>query len=400
MKAGQKANGSNGLQNSLFPMDVMYITQGEGDSFSHGNAKAIDYIQMTKSGQRTYRAPYYAPADVTLIHKGSDGAGVAWATDNEVNTPIGKTKLVYMVWHDNDASSMSIGTKKKQGELLGHTGTAGNVTGDHLHMEIYTGSAFDKSRAIHNWEGVFVNDTEMVNTYNYNWLTTDDNTGSINGSCPAGDGTFQLNEKVNAKVRSYEPMMRAECEKQGIPQAVIPLLALMMVESGGEGGDPMQSSESAGLPMNTIKDPYASIVQGVKHFKESLETSKQYGVDIWTTFQQYNYGIGYAKYISTRGGVNTIALAKEYSRTVVAPSLGNTSGIMVPYVNEISIALGETMRYVNGGNFLYAFMIQYYTTGNGSINECGNNTGVTDKDKNNKKIYELLMCDALNGWKW
>lgn len=402
MKEGQKSVGANGKQNSMFPMDVMYITQGESGDFSHSKAKAIDYIHLTKSGVRTRQAWYYAPADMTVINQGS--AGTMWATDDEVNTPTGTKRMTYMFWHDNNHSNYKVGDKRKQGEKCGQTGTAGFATGDHLHIEVMNGAVFDKSNAIHNWDAFFVNDTEIVVDFGYAWKSTDDQTGIDDGSCtpsvPIGNGTIQLNEKVNVKVRSYENAMRTECTAQGIPDATIPLLALMMVESGGEGGDPMQSSESAGLPMNTIKDPIASIRQGVKHFKESMETSAQYGCDIWTVFQQYNYGIGYAKYVGARGKVNTIALAKEYSRTVVAPSLGNTTGRMVPYVNEISVALGETMRYVNGGNFLYAFMIKYYTTGDGSINSCGgsNEEGKTEHDKQKKQLDDYtswLMGEHL-----
>lgn len=409
MKEGQKSVGKNGKQNSLFPMRNMYITQGADGDFSHRGAKAIDY-QDWSGGVKNLRAPVFAPADVTCILVGSQKDGSAWATDQEVNTPTGVKKLVYMVWHDNDSGQRFVGEKRKQGELMVRTGTAGRVTGDHLHMEIYEGSAFDKSRVIQNWEGVFVNDTERPKDNGYAWVTTNDigdgsGSGIDNGTCtpsvPSGNGTIQLNEKVNAKVRSYEPMMRAECTAQGIPDATIPLLALMMVESGGDGGDPMQSSESAGLPMNTIKDPVASIRQGVKHFKESMETSAQYGCDLWTIFQQYNYGIGYAKYVGSRGKIHTLELSMEYSRTVVAPSLGNTSGIKTPYVNEISVALGVPWRYLNGGNFHYASMIQYYTTGNGAINSCGGSN--TEEGQNEQKtmndLYRLLLSDQLNGWK-
>ncbi|ASU04115.1 morphogenesis protein [Bacillus phage Juan] len=402
MKEGQKSVGANGKQNSMFPMDVMYITQGESGDFSHSKAKAIDYIHLTKSGVRTRRAWYYAPADMTVVNAGS--AGTMWATDDEVNTPTGTKRMCYMFWHDNNHSAYPVGTKRKQGEKCGQTGTAGFATGDHLHIEVMNGAVFDKSNAVHNWDAFFINDTEIVVDFGYAWKTTDDQTGIDNGTCtpsvPVGNGTLQLNEKVNDKVRSYENQMRAECTAQGIPDATIPLLALMMVESGGAGGDPMQSSESAGLPMNTIKDPAASIRQGVKHFKESMETSKQYDCDIWTIFQQYNYGIGYARFIGSRGKKHTLELSMEYSRTVVAPSLGNTTGRTTPYVNEVSVALGVPWRYVNGGNFHYASMIQYYTTGDGAINSCGgDNTGETDKE--NKKLNDYiaqLLSNQVSGW--
>lgn len=409
MKAGQKSVGKNGKQNSLFPMRNMYITQGADGDFSHRNSKAIDYQDWT-GGVKNLRAPVYAPADVTCSHVGTQGDGSAWTTDDVVNTPIGLTRVTYMVWHDNDSPQRFVGEKRKQGELMVRTGTAGRVTGDHLHMEVYKGTTMhDKSQRVQNWELLFVNDTERTKDNGYPWVTTDDvgegsGTGIDDGTCKppsnSGNGTFQLNEKVNAKVRSYEPQMRAECEAQGIPDATIPLLALMMVESGGEGGDPMQSSESAGLPMNTIKDPVQSIRQGVKHFKESLETVKQFDCDIWTVFQQYNYGIGYAKYVGSRGKVHTLELSMEYSRTVVAPSLGNTTGIKVPYVNEISVALGVPWRYLNGGNFHYASMIKYYTTGNGEINSCGGDNTKDPTQQSLDDLYYLLLSDQLNGWKY
>lgn len=400
MKAGQKSNGSNGLQNSLFPMDVMNISQGSDGDFSHKNSKAIDYIHLTRDGVRTKRAPVYAPADVTCSHVGSGRDGSAWTTDKEVNTPSGTMRVTYMVWHDPDSGQRFIGETRKQGDLMVRTGEAGFATGDHLHMEVYKGTTMhDKSQRVQNWELVFVNDTERVKDNGYPWKTTDDSTGSINGSCPSvvGDGTFQLNEKVNDKVRSYEPMMKAECTAQGIPEATIPLLALMMVESEGAGGDPMQSSESAGLPPNTYKDPAQSIRQGVKHFKESLDTVKQFDCDVWTAFQQYNYGIGYARFIGERGKKHTLELSMQYSREKVSP---HKPPIVVPYNNPVAIALGVPWRYLDAGNFHYASMIQWYTTGDGSINSCGENTGVTDTEKASQKLYDLLMCDALNGWKW
>lgn len=412
MKAGQKSVGKNGKQNALHPMKNMYITQGADGDFSHKNSKAIDY-QDWSGGRKNLRAPYYAPFDCEVVHKGTQGDGVVWSSLNEVNTPIGTMYVTIMVWHDNDAPNFRIGEQRKQGDILGRTGTAGRVTGDHLHMEVYKGRGsnafFDKSGRVQNWELLFVNDTERPKDNGYPWVTTDDigdgsGTGIDDGTCQppsnSGNGTFQLNEKVNAKVRSYEPQMRAECEAQGIPDATIPLLALMMVESGGEGGDPMQSSESAGLPMNTIKDPIASIKQGVKHFKESLETVKQYDCDIWTVFQQYNYGIGYARYVGARGKVHTLELSMEYSRAVVAPSLGNTTGIKVPYVNEISLALGVPWRYLNGGNFHYASMIKYYTTGDGSINSCGGDNTKDPVQTGLDDLYHLLLSDQLNGWKY
>ncbi|ALH46483.1 endolysin [Bacillus phage VMY22] len=400
MKAGQKSNGSNGLQNSLFPMDVMWISQGSDGDFSHKNSKAIDYIHLTKAGKRTMRAPVYAPADVTCSHVSGTGAGTAWTTDKEVNTPIGKTRVTYMVWHDNDSPNRHVGEKRKQGEVMVRTGTAGFVTGDHLHLEVYKGTTMhDKSQRVQNWELVFINDTELVKTNNYPWRTTEDSTGSINGSCEIGDGTITLNDRVNGKVLSYKDAMQKECDAQGIGWAVPYLLALMMTESEGAGGDPMQSSESQGWPPNYIKDPMQSIHFGVKHFKEAWTKSQQYKVDVWTTFQEYNFGIGYSKYIGERGGVNTIELAEWYSMNRVSP---HKPPIRTPYSWEGAKAVGKPYRWKDGGNFHYANRVKWYTSGDGSVNPCGEETGVTEEDKGRKKtnnIIRLLLSDQLNGWR-
>ena len=55
-------------------------------------------------------------------------------------------------------------------------------------------------------------------------------------------------------------------KKYKLEQYTDVLIALMQQESRGKGGDPMQSSEAAGLAPNEIEDPKESIIQGVKHF--------------------------------------------------------------------------------------------------------------------------------------
>lgn len=407
MKEGTKSVGSNGKQNSLFPMDVMYITQGESGDFSHAKAKAVDYIWMNKEGKRLREAWYFAPADMTVIQQGSNGT--MWATDNEVNTPTGTKRMCYMFWHDNHHSNYKVGMKRKQGEKCGQTGVSGFATGDHLHIEVMNGANFDKSNAVHNWDAFFINDTEIVVDFGYPWKMADGTTGIDDGSCVppsnSGNGSFDINERVNNKVRALRPIFEAECDRQGVGRDAVPgLMAIAMVESGGDLEDVMQSSESAGLPMNTLGRE-ASIKQGVKHFKESLETTKQYGCDIWTAFQQYNYGIGYARWIGQRGKKHTLELSIEYSRTVVAPSLGNTTGVKVPYNRPEAIEIGYPWRYKDGGNFHYARVLQLYTTGDGSINSCGgsNEEGQTNKDKEKKKLNDYikqLLSDQVNGWNY
>src|SRR6185312_2249089 len=170
MRQGQKSVGDNGLENALFPMDVMYITQGSGGSFSHTGTKAIDFVGWTTSGQLV-RYHYYAPFDCTLYRKTSDNAGVEWRSDNEVNTPIGKRRLTVVCYHDNDVPNMVVGTKKKQGDLIGRTGTAGYATGDHLHLEVFIqGQEWQQPNgSLEIWDSLYVDGTRIYEDFGYDW---------------------------------------------------------------------------------------------------------------------------------------------------------------------------------------------------------------------------------------
>lgn len=138
--------------------------------------------------------------------------------------------------------------------------------------------------------------------------------------------------------------------------------ALIMVENPSTDGtdDIMQSSESAGYPGPGYLTGEASVKQGCKHLAEQIKNGQTQNVDIWGVMQGYNFGSAYIPWLANRGGKNTTDLAEEYSRDVVAPSLGNTTGATYPYVNAVSQADGRTYLYVNGGNFHYAAMIRQY----------------------------------------
>ena len=144
--------------------------------------------------------------------------------------------------------------------------------------------------------------------------------------------------------------------------------ALIMVENPGTDGtdDIMQSSESAGHPGPGYLTGEASVKQGCKHLAQQIKNGQDQNVDIWGVMQGYNFGSAYIPWLANRGGVNTTDLAEVYSRTVVAPSLGNTTGATYPYVNAVSQADGRTYLYVNGGNFHYASMIRQYVKVNES----------------------------------
>ena len=59
--------------------------------------------------------------------------------------------------------------------------------------------------------------------------------------------------------------------------------------------------------------------------------------------------------MADNGGVNTVELAKAYSKNVVAPSLGNTSGQTYTYYQPVAMYYGGGKLYTNGGNILIAY---------------------------------------------
>lgn len=129
-------------------------------------------------------------------------------------------------------------------------------------------------------------------------------------------------------VKKYEPLITQELAEYQLEEYTPLVLALMQQESKGVGGDPMQASESAGLPRNTIEDPAKSIEQGVSYFQKSLQYGKERNVDELTVIQAYNMGIGYIDFVVKNGGKHSEDLAKEFSMLQVKkqPDVYNCGG--------------------------------------------------------------------------
>lgn len=131
-----------------------------------------------------------------------------------------------------------------------------------------------------------------------------------------------------ADVKKYTPILHDELAKYDLEGYTVILAAVMHQESRGKGGDPMQSSESAGLPPNTIDDPKESIKLGVKHFNHVIQYGLKKDVDFSTIIQSYNMGPGYIEYIAKNGGKHSEKLAKKFSLKQVKknPDLYNCGG--------------------------------------------------------------------------
>lgn len=172
MKQGQTSS-SDGVQNALFPMEFMYVTQGEYGDTSHQDSKAIDFGGRDSSGGKVNRQQYYAPFDCELTRITSDNAGMEFQSDGEVMTPKGKKKLTLVCYHDNDTPDRSTGEKISQGGNLAKTGTAGNVTGDHAHFEVFEqGHEWVDEYAISIYDAFFVDGTDIQDDGGYDWVET------------------------------------------------------------------------------------------------------------------------------------------------------------------------------------------------------------------------------------
>jgi len=156
---------------------------------------------------------------------------------------------------------------------------------------------------------------------------------------------------VSEEVLVHKPMVEKYAKEYGIEEYVNVLLAIIQVESGGTAEDVMQSSESLGLPPNTLGRE-ESIKQGVKYFASLLQTSERNGSDLNAVIQSYNYGGGFLGYISNRGNKYSFELAESFSREY-------SGGEKVSYPNPIAIPINGGWRY-NYGNMFYVQLVSQY----------------------------------------
>ncbi len=127
---------------------------------------------------------------------------------------------------------------------------------------------------------------------------------------------------VNEEVKVYEPLIQKYANEHGIGDYVLLIEAVMMLESGGHGTDPMQCSE---CPFNTlypntpcsITDPEYSINVGIQNLADCLHIAQSEGpldIDaIKLALQGYNYGQGYITWAINKYGGYSKANAVEFS---------------------------------------------------------------------------------------
>ena len=179
MLAHQRMVASDGKEVMLFPLPYIYISQGENGSYSHQGTLNIDFLGWGANG-RIYQAPMYAPCSCRCVATiDANNKGRIFQSLNEVHTPNGLQYVTFMWFHDNNPIA-SVGDTFTQGDLIGHTGTAGNVTGDHTHFNCANGTYAgweqvppqnhgQLKNSTHIYDICYTNDTVIVQGDGYNW---------------------------------------------------------------------------------------------------------------------------------------------------------------------------------------------------------------------------------------
>lgn len=156
----------------------------------------------------------------------------------------------------------------------------------------------------------------------------------------------------------WKPLVQQVLEEEDLLEYEDLVLSIIFTETKGKQIDIMQSSESKYGEQNKVMSQEESIRNGVTHLSESIELSLNSGGDLWTGVQAYNFGKNYIDYVANNGGTNSLEIAENYSRDVLAPMLGNTTKKTYPYRNKQAFFYNGGKLYVNGGNFFYSTLVK------------------------------------------
>jgi len=167
---------SGTYQLAKFPMDMINVTQGENGEYSHKGTLCIDFVGSTD------RYPYYASCDCECIATGQDSY-LVWKSNNPVMCADGQVRSIVWVNVHESPLTHSVGTKLTKGQLMGHTGIGGNVTGDHWHFNVIEGTTYNgwdytpdsrlAGTELHIYDVFAVNGVNIVNGNGYPWKTSD-----------------------------------------------------------------------------------------------------------------------------------------------------------------------------------------------------------------------------------
>jgi len=175
-------------------------------------------------------------------------------------------------------------------------------------------------------------------------------------------------------VLKWRELVIKACEKYDISGYENLILAIIWEESGGnpivlnidENGesqvswDIMQSSESLGLPPNSIESAEESIDAGVKYFAQGLRIVEENNLDKQTAIQAYNYGHGFISWLIDGDSDYSFDMARIFSRE-------KSGGRTVSYKNPIAQKMGFSWKYEYGNMFYVDLITQHIMANSGEL---------------------------------
>ncbi len=167
---------TSGGERALYPGNVLAITQGPYDIYSHQTQNAID-MQVNEGDSIT--APF--TCRVAAINEESGNCVWVESTSEVLYADGTYGYMTCMFMHDNDISDLNVGEIILQGQPFYEMGTAGFALGEHCHISCYRGK-YDPSMTIENdgdnavnaWEALFLPAGITVkDDYGFPWVYAD-----------------------------------------------------------------------------------------------------------------------------------------------------------------------------------------------------------------------------------
>lgn len=174
-----KLNETPSLEKAIFGMETLRITQGYNNNYSHKGRLALD-IAGRDGGQEWFKAPF----DGYIKRIYTTSGNVVWLESKDKVKYADGTEdyMTIMLIHMNNVSSLYVGQLIQKGTPFYLEGTAGNATGNHIHLEVgrgkFTGTGWYKNQygkwcvnnSIEVHKALFLpKNCNIINGFGYDW---------------------------------------------------------------------------------------------------------------------------------------------------------------------------------------------------------------------------------------
>ncbi len=133
------------MENLMFPMKNINITQRENGSYSHRGINAIDI-----AGAGTGKEWAIAPCDVKVVKVSN--SNVWFQSVSRVKFADGSTNyaMIYC-YHMENTGSLKVGRIIKRGSNMYQEGKYGRATGNHIHLQVAKGTSTSGVTTASGW---------------------------------------------------------------------------------------------------------------------------------------------------------------------------------------------------------------------------------------------------------